>query len=139
MANDYKITVKRLVDQTEEMALAVMKTAIASLVVDEMQRDRTEGGKIPIDTGFLIQSGQAALNSPPSGASEKPSDAHQLQFSWEQGQFFVVLDKMKIDDTFYFGWTAEYAEEQNTKWRWVESAMMNWQHHLNLAIGRLKE
>lgn len=139
MVDNYKLTIKRLVAETEEMALAILKTAIASLVIDEMQRSRYEGGKIPIDTGFLIQSGAAALNMPPAGESVKPGGSLPLQFAWEQGQFFVILDKMKIDDTFYFGWTAEYAEKQNMIHRWVESAVMNWQQHVDAAVRRARE
>ena len=139
MANDYKLTIKRSVADTEEMALAILKTAIASLVIDEMQRSRYEGGKIPIDTGFLIQSGAAALNMPPVGESIKPDGSLPLQFAWEQGQFFVILDKMKIDDTFYFGWTAEYAEDQNNIWQWVERAVAHWQQHVDAAVGRARE
>lgn len=39
----------------------------------------------------------------------------------------LVLNKMKIGDTFYFGWTAKYARYREAFDGFLESAIMNWQ------------
>lgn len=48
-----------------------------------------------------------------------------------------TLIKMKIGDTFFFGWTAIYAKRQEVYNGFMESAIMNWQNIVNNQVRRL--
>jgi hypothetical protein len=100
---------------------------------------------MPIDTGFLRWSGVAKLNEVPSGKGEgrlrQPGEKGILSeyVDFERGGVLNgVLSKLKIGDTFYWGWTARYAKYQEMNSGFLISALENFRTHLDNAIRRYK-
>lgn len=126
--------VDSFVADTKEKLLAVMRDAIQT-TVNEMQTPTAKGGKMRVLTSFLRSSGLASLEGVPAGES-KPSE--NKAYEWTGDALAVVLSKMKLGDTFYWGWTANYAKYREAYDGFMESALMNWQRNVDASIGKLK-
>lgn len=113
-------------DRTEAAMLDITKRSIQDLVENHMQVPRERGGLMPVDTGFLRNSGMAALNAWPVGESDKPEGATRGQFSWDASQLVTVLAALKMGDTLYFGWTAAYARMQELRHGFLANPIMFW-------------
>lgn len=93
-------------------------------VIEEAQEPRGSGGNLPVDTGFLRNSGQAALNNTPSGESIKPKD--YAGGTWSADEAALIISRAKIGDRVIFGWTANYAEYMERRYGFVRLAVQNW-------------
>lgn len=109
--------------QVATMQMAAFREASQSLI-EEAQVPRAKGGKMPVDTGFLRNSGQAAINKVPSG----------------QGAFDavpLVLIRVQPGDRMVFGWTANYAVYMEARYAFMRSAAMDWQGHVDRAARKV--
>lgn len=139
----FSATMSDWVKETEERMLAVVKTAALDMVND-MQTSRAKGGRMRVDTGFLRASGRGAINVMPSGPSEKPADAPVGQYTGIYDDFDgyplgAVIEDLKLGDTFFFGWTANYAAARNTYDGFVSVAVQNWQVYVDLAAKKVSD
>jgi hypothetical protein len=128
---DLKTQMDAIVIRTEARLLAVTKQAIYDTAM-ESQKTRTDGGKMPVITGFLRRTGISSLNTPPSGPIRGDRDK---TYTWSGDSVLKVLSGMKIGDIFYFGWSAIYARKQNTRHGFLDAALMNWQRNVDAAIA----
>lgn len=146
MAGSFDAVIDRVVADTKNKMLAVVKNSIQE-VVEEAQTPIAKGGKMVVDTGFLRLSGQAQLNQIPSGpirgrhrtASDGDGVLPEYAVSDKADYILPTLARMKIGDTFYFGWTAIYALQQEIYHGFMESAVMNWQQIVDAQIRRLRK
>lgn len=130
---NFETQIDQIIVNTEAKLLAVVKTAIQD-TVEEAQVPVAKGGKMRVKTGFLRSSGVAALNQLPSGPGRGDPNG---TYRWNGDAIGVVLAKLKIGDTFNFGWTANYAKYREAYDGFLESAMMNWQRNVDRAIRKL--
>jgi hypothetical protein len=113
-------------------ALALTRQAINE-TVDVAQTHTGKGGRMHVDTGFLRNSGVAALNSTPSGPergeikAKKHYDNGNDKHSQTNQSLITALANMKMGDTLVFGWTAEYAMAREATDMFVENAAAGWQ------------
>lgn len=145
MTNSFDAVIDKVVADTKDKMLKVVRNSIQE-VVEEAQTPLAKGGKIHVDTGFLRSSGQAQLNQLPVGQTEGRDRAEG-----EMGVLpeYVVPDnadyilptlwKMKIGDTFYFGWTARYAQIREIYDGFMESAVMKWKQIVDSQIRSIKK
>lgn len=63
-------------------------------LMEEANKPEAQGGKMPVDTGFLRNSQAASTSGAPDSASAAPS---------------LVLLKVGVGQTVWMGWTAAYA------------------------------
>jgi hypothetical protein len=137
---DFATQIDQIVVNTEQRLLNVMTSAIDALV-KEAQTPIDDGGKMRVDTGFLRNSGIASLNAPPVGQTvgrrRLPGETSKPlpDYVWDAAPIEVVLNRMKIGDTFYFGWTARYARYREVFDGFLESAIMNWQNHVDKEVA----
>lgn len=131
---DFSTQIDEFVVDTERKLLAVMRSALTDLT-NEANTDKFDGGRLPKDTGFLQHSAGAAINARPIG--EVRGDKKQ-SYTYNVSQVIAVLANLKIGDTFYFGWTAEYARLQEARNGFLEGALMNWQTYVNKAVSKIK-
>jgi len=124
----------RIVVNTEARLLAVVRQSISD-TVEEAQVPTKKGGKMRVRTGFLRSSGVAALNAAPTGPRKGDPKG---TYTWNGDSITAVLAKMKIGDTFYFGWTAHYAKHREAFDGFLESALMNWQNNVDKAVQRFR-
>jgi hypothetical protein len=112
-----------------EMRLeAVFKTAVQDMVEDA-QTPRDKGGRMPVVTGFLRNSGSASINSIPSGG---PSPSNMAAVP-------IIINQAKIGDTIYFGWTANYAQYMEAKYAFMRMAAQRWGQFVKMAARRIEQ
>ena len=109
---------------------AVVKQS-AHDVAAEAQKPRAQGGRLPVDTGYLRNSfasslaGSTSLTGPDS--------------------YVMIAGAMKAGDVAHFGWTAEYAPHVNYGARgrsgahFVEGAVDQWQAIVRRNVARARQ
>lgn len=141
--SSFTATIEDWVKETEARMLAVTRDSLNVMINDMQQRD-SDGGLMRVDTGFLRLTGKAALNTIPSGPSQKPKDAPVGQYTgvydtWDGQTLLAVLMDMKLGDTFYWGWTAAYAPVRETYDGFMDRPMQNWQGYIDSSTNRLRD
>jgi len=104
---------------------AVVKQSAQDLV-NTAQTPRAKGGNMPVDTGFLRNSGMASLTGMPSGTGSTES------------QVTLTIYRAKPGDTIYFGWTANYAKYMERRYAFMRLAAQQWQDIVNRNARKLK-
>lgn len=121
--------IENFMKQEEEKAFAIFKDSIQDFV-EEASVPVKKGGNMPVDTGFLRLSGVGAINQIPSGEirgrNRNPGETGVLYQSNPSASITPTLIKLKTDDTFYFGWTAVYANIQNMRYGFLDKTVQNW-------------
>lgn len=145
MVDSFNVVMDKFVADTKDKMLKVVKNSIKE-VVQDAQRPVEKGGKMRVDTGFLRSSGQAQLNQVPSGQTEgRKRNENEIgvlpEYAVPDNADYILptLAKMKIGDTFYFGWTARYASTREIYDGFMESAVMKWKEIVDNQIRRLKK
>ena len=119
------------VTETEEAMLTVFVMSVND-VIDNAQlpgpskSGAGQGGRMRVDTGFLRASGIGQVGSMPTGPSVKPADAKPGQYNWANDGVTAALATVKYGDTFYFGWTANYARYRELYDGFMEASLMQW-------------
>lgn len=132
----FTVQIDDFIRKSDALLTGVMQESIQSMI-SEAQVSYHKGGKMPVVTGFLTNSGKAALNKIPYGDSEPP--AGRVAGEWSgQGQLQAVLAQLKPGDVFYYGWTAVYARKMEIRYMFAQSAAQNWQQHVARAVTELK-
>lgn len=136
----FKAEVDKWVTEVESRLIAVNRSAIGDLI-NEAQTSVAKGGKMPVDTGFLRASGLSNLNSLPAGPSQKqlttPLSYPSPDDYTTQGKVAVDLARLTLNDIFYFGWTAEYANAQEVRNGFVSASIQNWQSYVTKRADEL--
>lgn len=130
--------IESFITESEDRMLAVMRGSLRDMIED-MQKKRADGGRMRVDTGFLRASGRGALDGWPSGNGQKPADAPTGQYTgvydnWEGSSLNVVLLDMKLGDTFYWGWVANYAPTREVYDGFMDAPIQNWQGYVNKRV-----
>lgn len=134
MIKDLSLQIDEIVINTKARMLAVLRQSISE-VVEESQTPVDKGGRMRVKTGFLRSSGIASLNAPPNGPNKGDPKG---SYTWNGESVNTVLAKLKLGDVFYFGWTARYAKHREVFDGFLESAIQNWQIHVNKAVQYFK-
>lgn len=90
---DFAGQVKAFADKAKARQEAIFKTS-AARVLERASVPKAQGGRMPVDTGFLVNSSRASLEGAPSAESLDPP---------------LAFARMKVGDTVTVGWTAAYA------------------------------
>ena len=133
---------EEIIDRTEQKMIDVMRASLKDLV-ENMQTPPAKGGRMRVDTGWLRNSGRASLEGFPSGVGARPADAPVGQYTgiydkWTPGDLDAVLPVMKLGDTFYWGWVANYASVRETYDGFMDLAIQNWQGYVTKNSERYR-
>lgn len=128
---------QQFTDNAEAKMLAVVRDSIVD-VVKNAQTPTAAGGRMRVDTGFLQKSGAGAIGSMPSGEAVRPKSARKGQYSWNGDNLDLTVSKMKLGDTFYWGWTANYAAVRELYDGFLEGALINWARIVAFHVADLK-
>lgn len=141
---NFETQIDKIIINSEARLLAVVRSAIGG-VIEDAQNTKAKGGKMPVDTGFLRNTGVAQIGQIPSGPTRgrarKPGEVGVLpEYAYDEqnGPLNIILAKLKIGDVFYFGWTAEYAKIREAYDGFLESALQNWQRHVDTAVNKFR-
>lgn len=132
MAN---VTVGEWVSKTEARLTAVIQQSSQD-VINQSQKLRSRGGNMPLDTGFLVNSGAAKIGGMPSGQSKEPDG--YLRTGWDSSASVLVLNRLKPGDVLYFGWVANYARYMENRYGFVRLAAQNWQAIVRRNADKLR-
>lgn len=111
------------VAKSEGRMTAVFRQSVQD-VINEAQEPRGSGGNMPVDTGFLRNSGQAALNNTPSGESVKPDN--YAGGTWSADEAALIISRAQLGDRVVFGWVANYAPYMERRYGFLRLAAQNW-------------
>lgn len=106
-------------------------------LIEEAQTPRGSGGNIPVDTGFLRNSGMASLNTMPSGQSIKPDN--YAGGSWSADEASLIISRAQLGDRVIFGYVARYAPFMEARYGWVRLAAQNWNQIVQRNAKRLEQ
>ena len=106
----------------DKRMLALMRLSLQDVVNDALT-PVGKGGRMRVDTGFLRASGQPSLSGMPTGpARGSPTGKYEP----DSGVLSLTLAKMELGQTFYFGWTANYAKYREAYDGFLEGALQKW-------------
>ena len=115
--------IKNWRNKTEQRMELVFQESVQE-VAKTANKPRAKGGYMPVDTGFLINSLTAAINSIPSGRGKQPDGYNQQ--AWDATPVLLVVNKAKIGDRVTLGWTANYAIYMEARYGFMRLAAQQW-------------
>ena len=129
----------QVTDWARKSELRLLQTYRQSLqdIVEEAQKPVGSGGNMPVQTSFLRNSGDAALNRLPVGESIKPED--WAPRSWDAEAALLVINRATFEDKFFFGWTAIYANSVEEKRGFARLAAQRWPQIVNKAARTIEQ
>lgn len=140
---EFSAVIEKYSDLTKQEIEVIFLEAAQALWYDVTLSD-DEGGRMPIDTGFLRASGKASLNQPINRIENNPLPPEQrekgkIYFKVDAEELQLVLLDFALGDTIYFTFSAAYArhQEYGTKFQkgkhFVSANVANWQNYVNAA------
>jgi len=126
--------INKFISESNDRIEAVFKQS-AQEIIREAQTDYNKGGNTPIDTSFLINSGQAAIGNLPIGPDEQPEG--YTPRDWNPGETVTTINRWRVGETLYFGWTANYAKPMENRFKFMRKAAQNWQYTVAKNAGLL--
>lgn len=121
--------------QTSARVEAVFKTAVQDLAT-EMLTPVGKGGRLRVDTGFLLNSFSAAVNSIPRGESERPTGYRATDF--DMMPITAAILSAKIGDRIVIGTAASYAVYREAQDGFLRIPVQNWQQIVDNAVRKVK-
>lgn len=143
MASNFAAQVADWVAKSERNMLGVVKEsadrviAVAQTVGPSVASGGSagEGGKMPVDTGWLRNSMKASLTGIPSGPGKGDPKG---SYSYDPAGVTLTIAGTKIGDTIYAGWTANYAVFMEFKYGFQRSAAQQWQGIVTQVVAELR-
>jgi len=93
VASKFGSQVRAFTEKAKAMQGAIFRES-ATKLMEEAGTPEGQGGKMPVDTGFLRNSAAASVEGMPSDSAQAPE---------------VVFATMELGQTVWAGWTAKYA------------------------------
>ena len=131
----FEAQVQGIVDNTEAKILAIFREGVQR-TVDIAQTPTAKGGRMHVDTGFLRASGQGSLNGMPTGPTRNESGA---PVTTDDASVVLALANMKIGDTFFFGWTANYAKYREYQDGFLRLAAQQWPQTIEAVAAEARK
>jgi len=136
-------------DLKVEQMQAVMSESIQD-VMDIAQTPVANGGRMPVDTGHLINSVVTELNGSQIGSATEAADKSGANST---ANIALLITQMQPGDTARIGWSAAHAMRQHEGFvgedelgrsfnqegkHWIDGAAAQWQQIVERNVGRLK-
>jgi hypothetical protein len=123
--NDFGKQVADWTAKAKRATLAVHRES-AQRLAHEANVPRAQGGKLPVDTGFMRNSMAASLNGMPSGPGKgRPG----VIYTAPVGQpVELVILQARLGGSIWMGWTANYAIYMEARYGFARSAAQNWNY-----------
>lgn len=121
----------QLLDKYERQMTYVAKDATQS-VVQDMQTERNQGGRLPVRTGFLRSSIAAAIGTLPSGPTKGDPNKR-----YPAGSIGAQLIRWSpATETLYAGYSSSYARRMEYRYGFLRSATQRWDSFVNESTLR---
>ena len=106
------------------------------LTVNDMMTLRSQGGRLRLDTGFLANSAGAGVGQIPTGPRESPGGTITTQLTGLP--LAVALLQWQPGQTFYWGFTSNYARYRESEDGFVRGAAEKWPRFVREAAADAK-
>lgn len=128
-----------------ERRMEVVFKESAQDVISEMQEvgpseanpDSFGTGRMPVDTGFLRASLQAAINSPATGMEFREPLSKDIKY--DPSPVALVIAGAKLGDAIFATYAASYAPQMEYRYGFVRLAAQNWQKIVNRRAAIVKK
>ena len=111
---------------SEQRMLAVTRQSLQD-VINDAQTPVAKGGRMRVDTGFLRASGQASIGTMPSGPVRPDPGAKPGQYITDENAVVLQLGSLQLGQTFFFGWSANYAKYRELYDGFLDAALQRWE------------
>lgn len=134
MAGKFSAQVDDWVRKSESRMEGVFKQSVQD-VIEDAQKPTAKGGRMRVDTGFLRNSGNASLSGMPSGAAKGSKES---SYDWNEGPVLLRINALKLGQTIWFGWTANYARHRENKDAFLRMAVLKWKKYVESNTAEMK-
>lgn len=133
--DSFKIQVDEWILKSQELTEVIVKDAAQEMAISASE-PVGKGGRMPIITGFLRNSITANIGSLPSGENKKPKEYVGV---WNPTELVATINRMKLGDKLFIGWTAIYAQKRENERVFMRTAAQNWPQFVAESTNKLKE
>jgi hypothetical protein len=121
----------------EKRLRAVAKESVQQ-TANMANEDRGSGGRMPVDTGFLRASRAGAVGRMPMGQSKPQGDG---PFRVDNSGLSAALLRWNPEkgETFYVGWTANYARFMEYRYGFLRGATELWDQTVAREARRVRQ
>lgn len=138
--------IEDFVEVCDKRMVALMRQSLSD-VIDNAQLAAGKGGRMRVNTGFLRASGQASLTGMPTGPIRgeltEPGAYRSVDKYSDTVKVALLIGEhsggMKLGDTFYFGWTAAYAQYRELFDGFLEGALQHWHRIVAFNTDTIRE
>lgn len=120
--------------KTEKRMVALVRQSVQE-VVDIAQTPVAKGGNMRVDTGFLRASGQMSLTGMPGGPGRGDKGK---PYNWSASSVELTLANVKVGNTIFFGWSANYAKYREAYDGFLEGAVQKWPAIVTKVCAEIK-
>lgn len=121
-------------DKARKRSLAIFRES-AQRLFHQANRSRDDGGRLPVDTGFLRASMVASKSGVPSGPGRgraRKAGETGLLYSSPLGQpVELVILSAQLGETIWAGWSANYSPFMEERYGFFRTGAQNWQNIVN--------
>lgn len=133
-AKSFTAQVSDFVLKTDKRMVALIRQSVQE-VIDDAQLSDDKGGRMRVDTGFLRASGQPSLTGMPSGPGRGEKGK---PYNWNSNTVEATLANVKVGNTIFFGWTANYAKYRETYDGFLDGALQKWPSIVSRVCAEIK-
>lgn len=134
-SKDFGVSVDYWVRKARGNMLAVFQES-AQRVIEEAQTPIGEGGKMPIDTGFLRASLVIVVNGKYSGEGKTNPGG---SFGYNDANVQLTIAGAKLGDYLSVAWSANYAPYMEYRYAFARSAVQNWTSIVRQVTREVKQ
>lgn len=135
MARDFASQVKAFADKAQRRQLAIFRES-AQRVAQRANVPQAQGGKLPVNTGFMRASQAGSVSGMPAGPGKgEPGRLYNAPLG--QPVELAIL-QARIGGTVHIGWTANYARFMEARYGFMRSEAQNWGSIVNDVTTEVK-
>ena len=136
MSKSFSAQIDDWVRKSENRMEAVFKTAAQDLSI-AVTTPKSRGGRMPVDTGFLINSIMAGINQTPSGPSVRTTEPERDDYVMGNS-IAVEINSAKVGDKIVFGFTAAYAPYMEYQNGFVRLNAQQWPEIVDNSMRKVR-
>ena len=115
-------------EKARKRSLAIFRES-AQRLAHQANRSRFDGGRMPVDTGFLRNSMAGSTSGVPSGPTK--GQPGQLYTAPVGQPVEVAILSAQLGGSVWMGWTAMYAPFMEERYGFFRTGSQNWQNIVN--------
>lgn len=133
MTDKIVVDIEKFIAKVQKRVDLVIKDAIQQVVLG-VTVPKAQGGRMPVDTGFLRNSMVAAIGTYPVGPSTPDADPMGVP---PTVSIMPTVNRWDLTDPLYIGFSANYARHQEAINGFIEAEVQRWPQVVRESIDKL--